>query len=257
MIDGARLRAVPGLGRCHVDVTVGKVETAGRPPRRFALAPLGSEQPAQAITAALLDYGEQLGRPVTVISDGEPALVNLVRTATGEPIRQIIDWWHIFMRGRHIKQALAGIYALRPTHHMSLDFVSIGVERLRHLIWTGYAEEACKALWGPSHLAKEVIYLNGRRFGPAVRSFLYHCQDSRAHLANNDGAPISYDERYWSGRPMSASCAEGSVEEIANARMFKRQRMHWSPRGAHCGATMRAAVLDSRVHDSMTAQLAT
>ena len=255
MIDGAHLRAVPGLGSRHVDVTVGKVETAGRPPRRFALAPTGSEQPAQAIAAALLDQGWQPGRPVTVISDGEPALANLVRTATGEPIRHILDWWHISMRVRHIEQALAGIYALRPAHHMGLDFVSLDVKRLRHLIWNGYAEEACEALWGLSHLAMEAIYLNGHRFGPAVRSFLNHCQDLHAYLANNDGALIDYGGRYRSGRPISTSRAEGSVEEIANARMSKRQRMRWSPRGAHCVATMRAAVLDGRVHDLMMVQL--
>jgi hypothetical protein len=43
MIDGAHLRAVPGLNSRNVDMTVGKVETAGRPSLRFALTPMGSE----------------------------------------------------------------------------------------------------------------------------------------------------------------------------------------------------------------------
>jgi hypothetical protein len=256
MIDGAHLRAVPSLNSRHVDATVGKVETAGRPPRRFALAPAGTEQPAQAVTAALLAQGWQPGRLVTVISDGEPALPNLVRTATGEPIRHILDWWHISMRVRHIEQALAGIYALRPPHHMGLDFVSLDVERLRHLIWNGYADEAGESLWSLSHLAHEVICLDGHQFGPAVRSFLHHCQDLRAYLVNNEEALIDYGTRYRSGRPISTSRAEGSVEEIVNARMAKRQRMRWTPSGAHCVATVRAAVLDRRMHDSLTTQLA-
>jgi hypothetical protein len=199
--------------------------------------------------------GWQPGRAVTVISDGEPALPTLVRTATGEPIRHILDWWHISMRVRHIEQALAGIYTLRPTHHMGLDFVSLDVERLRHLIWNGYAEEASEALWGLSHLAKEVIYLYGHRFGPAVRRFLHRCQDLRAYLVNNESALIDYGTRYRSGRPISTSRAEGCVEEIVNARMAKRQRMRWSPRGAHRVATVRAAVLDDRMHDLMRTQL--
>ena len=114
MIDGAHIRAVPGHQSRRLDVTVGKVETAGRPPRRFALAPMGAEQPAQAIRAALIEQGWRLGRPVTVISDGEPALPNLVCAAKGGPVSHILDWWHISMRVRHIEQALAGIYALRP-----------------------------------------------------------------------------------------------------------------------------------------------
>ena len=47
--------------------------------------------------------------------------------------------------------------------------------------------------------------------------------------------------------PISTSRAEGCVDEIANARMAKKQRMRWSPRGAHCVATVRAAVLDRRL----------
>ena len=116
MIDGAHIRAVPRHQSRRLDVTVGKVETAGRRPRRFALAPMGAKQPAQAIRAALIERGWRSGRPVTVISDGEPALPNLVCAATGGAVSQILDWWHISMRVRHIEQALAGIYALRPTY---------------------------------------------------------------------------------------------------------------------------------------------
>ena len=256
MIDGAHLRAVPAHHSRHLDVTVGKVEIAGRVPRRFALAPLGAEQPAQAVRAALVSQGWQSGRPVTVISDGEPALLNLVRAATSEPVCHILDWWHISMRVRHIEQALAGIYALRPTYQAGLDYISVDVERLRHLIWNGYADEAGQALWALTHLASEAIYLNGEHFGPAVRQFLLHCQELRTYLANNESALIDYSTRYRARRPISSSRAEGSVAEIANARMAKRLRMRWSPRGAHCVATVRAAVLDGRLHDLTSTRLA-
>ena len=49
VIDGAHIRAAHAYQSRHVDVTVGKIEVAGRPPRRFALAPkrfwLGDEFP--------------------------------------------------------------------------------------------------------------------------------------------------------------------------------------------------------------------
>jgi hypothetical protein len=211
MIDGAHLRAVPDHASRHLDVTVGKVETAGRPPRRFALAPLGAQQPAQAVRAALLAQGWHSGRPVTVISDGEPALLNLVRTATGEPVRHILDWWHVSIRVRHIEQSLAGVYALRPTYHAGLDFVRVDVERLRHLIWNGYADEAGHALWGLTHLASEAIYLNGEHLGSAVRRFLLHNQELRGYLANNEDALIDYGTRYRAGRPVSTSRRRGLV----------------------------------------------
>ena len=86
-----------------------------------------------------------------------------------------------------------------------------------------------------------------RTFRSAIGRLLWNCDDLRRYLANNVGALIDYGERYRSKLPISTSRAEGCVDEIANARMAKKQRMRWSPRGAHCVATVRAAVLDGRL----------
>jgi hypothetical protein len=75
-------------------------------------------------------------------------------------------------------------------------------------------------------------------------------------LANNIDALIDYGTRYRSKLPISTSRAEGCVDEIANARMAKKQRMRWSPWGAHCVATVRAAVLDGRFKIATDLQLA-
>src|SRR5579859_7944014 len=79
------------------------------------------------------------------------------------------------------------------------------------------------------------------------------CGDPGLGLA----ALVDYSRRYHLGQPVSTSRAEGCVDEIANARMVKRQRMRWSPRGAHRVAVVRAAVLDARLgaisHDQVAA----
>jgi hypothetical protein len=41
----------------HIDITVGKIEVAGKPPRRFALAPKGAEGPLAAMRQALQEQG--------------------------------------------------------------------------------------------------------------------------------------------------------------------------------------------------------
>src|ERR1700722_3440014 len=114
MIDGAHIRAAPGYQTRHLDVTVGKVEVSGRRPRRFALAPKGSDHPLTAVRAALVEQGWHAGRALTVISDGEAALPNLVRAATGGPERHILDWFHLSMRMRPIEQVVAGLFAPPP-----------------------------------------------------------------------------------------------------------------------------------------------
>ena len=123
LIDGARIRAAHGYQSRHIDVTVGKIEVAGRPPRRFALAPKGADAPLATLRQALREQGWRPGRAVTVLSDGEPALPGLVRAAVGEPITCILDWWHISMRVQHIEQALRGVYALEPRHRAGLEIV--------------------------------------------------------------------------------------------------------------------------------------
>jgi hypothetical protein len=245
LIDGAHIPAAHGYQSRHLDLTVGKIEVKGRLPRRFAFAPKGAESPLVTLRQALREQGWQPGRSVTVLSDGEAALPGLVRAAIGAPVTCILDWWHISMRVQHIQQAVRGIYALNPQHCSGLEIVELRIGRLRHLTWNGYHEEAHDELFGMRHMASEVAHLNGDAFRSAVARLLWNCDDLRRYLANNTGSLIDYGERYRSKMPISTSRAERCVDEIANARMAKKQRMRWSPQGAHRVAVVRAAVLDN------------
>ena len=94
----------------------------------------------------------------------------------------------------------------------------------------------------------ENIARNGAEPEQVVKKdLLRHCSELRGYVRNNRTGIVSYHRRYHSDRPVSTSRAEGCVDEIANARMGKRQRMRWSPRGAHRAAVVRAAVLDGRL----------
>ena len=93
--------------------------------------------------------------------------------------------------------------------------------------------------------------LNGEKFRPAAARLLLNCDDLRRCLANNIGSLVDYSENYRSKRPISTSRAEGRVDETANARMTKKQRMRWSPQRAH-----RLAVLDGHLSPPMDYPLA-
>jgi hypothetical protein len=77
------------------------------------VAPLGAVQAAHAVRAALLAQDWQSGRPVTIISDGEPALPNLVCAAMGGTVRHILDWWHISMSVRWSREGANGLLQVR------------------------------------------------------------------------------------------------------------------------------------------------
>src|SRR5918993_2344951 len=137
MLDGAYVRAVAGHQLRNFEVICGKIEREGRSSRRFALVRSVAEQPHALLRAALLDQGWRKGGPVTAISDGDPALPALVRSAAKAPVESILDWFHLSMRVRHVEQALVGLGALEPVDRALLERVQADVERLRHLLWNG------------------------------------------------------------------------------------------------------------------------
>jgi hypothetical protein len=246
MIDGAHIRAVPGHQSRHLDVTVGKVEVAGRKPRRFAFAPKGADRPIEILRTALGAQGWRPGQRVTVISDGEAVLPNLVRAATQEPVRHILDWFHLSMRMRPIEQMLLGLSGRDLRDVGPLQAAQASIERVRRLLWHGRLRQADDELSG---FATDAVKIALRGGGPeqVVNDLLRHCSELRGYVQNNRTAIVSYHRRYHSDRPVSTSRAEGCVDEIANTRMGKRRRMRWSPRGAHRVAVVRAAVLDGRL----------
>jgi len=246
MLDGAYIRAVPGHQVRNFEAICGKVEHEGHATRRFALVRSVAGQPHALLRAALLDQGWREGEAVTAISDGDPALPALVRSATGGPVEPILDWFHLSMRVHHVEQVMGGLCALEPPPLAPLDQARIDVERLRHLLWNGHHDKACEALGRITGWAKDASVLNDPAMGAGARRLTARCKELRTYIESNEGALIDYGERHRAGKPISTSRAEGTVNQLVSARMNKRRQMRWSPRGAHRVLQVRAAVLDGR-----------
>jgi len=246
MLDGAYIRAVPGHQVRNFEAVCGKVEREGQPTQRFALVRSVAEQPHALLRAALQGQGWREGDPVTAISDGDPALPALVRSATGGPVEHILDWFHLSMRARHVEQVMGGLCALEPPPLAPLEQAQIDVERLRHLLWNGYHGKAREALCRIVSGAKDATVLNEPGVEAKARRLAARCTELRGYIEGNEGALIDYGQRYRAGKPISTSRAEGTVNQLVNARMNKRRQMRWSPRGAHRVLQVRAAVLDGR-----------
>jgi len=155
MLDGAYIRGVPGHQVRNFEAICGKVEREGQPTRRFALVRSVAEQPHALLRAALQDQGWREGDTVTVISDGDPVLPALVRSATGGPVEYVLDWFHLSMRVHHVEQAMRGLCAVEPPPLAPLDLAQVDVERLRHLLWNGDHEKAHEALGRIGSWAKD------------------------------------------------------------------------------------------------------
>ena len=146
MIDSAHHCAAHGYQSRHFDVTAGAVEVAGFQLRRFALAPKGADHPLKTMRAALVEQGWEPGRPLTVKSDGEAALPNLMRAATGEPVRHILDWFHLSMRVRPVEQVLLGLAGRHLLDPKPVHAAQAFIELIRLLLWHGRQEQADQEL---------------------------------------------------------------------------------------------------------------
>lgn len=243
-IDGAHIRCRPEYQKRHLDVVVGKIETRDMC-RRFGLAPQAATSPAAQLRRDLDALGWDDRRPVTVISDGETALPNLLRGATNGQVKHILDWWHISMRVQHVENTIKGLVQRKDFPATTAIFMT-SAETLRWNLWHGKIQLAGTHLqWlivDCARLAKYDLAVRDQ-----ARRVLARCHDLHSYLTNNMGSLANYGWRYRSGLPISTSRAEGCVDDIGNARMGQRRRMRWSPRGAHNVAVTRAAVLDGRL----------
>lgn len=201
--------------------------------------------PAAQLSRDLDALGWDGRQPVTVISDGEVALLNLIRDATNGKVKHILDWWHISMRVQHVENIIRGLVQRRDFPGTTAIFMT-PAETLRWNLWHGKIQVASPHLqWMIIDCANLSKYdLTVREQAPKA---LARCQDLQSYLTNNLGSLVNYGERYHNGLPISTARAEGCVDDIANARMGKRRHLRWSPRGAHNVAVARAAVLDRRL----------
>ncbi len=161
-------------------------------------------------------------------------------------MEHILDWFHLSMRVQQVEQVMRGLCALEPPPLAPLDHAQIDVERLRHLLWNGHHEKACEALGRIASWAKDATVLNDPAMEARAKRLVARCTELRDYIESNEGALIGYGQRHRTGKPISTSRAEGTVNQLVNARMNKRRQMRWSPRGAHRVLQVRAAVLDGR-----------
>lgn len=252
-LDGAHIRCRPEYQKRHLDVVVGKVESPNMC-RRFGFVAQAATSPSGQLRQDLHALGWDGQRPVTVISDGEPALPNLVRAAVGGRVRHILDWWHISMRVQHIEKAVKG---LLQTENFSgfPELFKRPAQTLRWCLWHGKIMTAGTRLKLLRIDSGRVITEDAAVRAAAARVEA-RCRELYIYLANNWDALTNYGWRHRNGFSISSSRAEGCVDDIGNARMGKRRRMRWSPKGAHNVAVTRAAVLDGRLsvsHQEMAA----
>lgn len=244
-LDSAYVRSRPEYQKRNFEVIVGSIESKTGKKHRFGLSLAGVDHPLDCLKSNLKAAGWRPGSAMTVLSDGDPALPRLVRNAINGNVEHILDWWHISARIRHVETTFQTL--LSQLDNSETCDVEALVERLRWRIWHGQTHRALEALRILFRFAIKARDCAAGETQEAALSAAGRTMDLQTYLTHNLSALVNYGHRRKQGKAVSTSRAEGLVNEIANVRMGKKQRMRWSPRGAHRVATVRAAVLDGRL----------
>ena len=126
-------------------------------------------------------------------------------------------------------------------------FVTVPVDNrfnfLRGYLWSGrrdkFSESVERLLWLLDR-AKEELPEAARSISMAIG----HLCDLHWYLQKNESGVIDYGEWRRSGRRISSSAVEGTVNRLIGRRLGKSQHMCWSKRGAHLLLQVRCAALN-------------
>ena len=249
-LNGAGIRCRPEIQKRHLNVVVGKIENRNIS-RRFGLVQQAAKFPARQFPNDLMAQWWDDQSKVIVISDGEPALPNLVRRYIKGPVTHILDRWHISTRVKHIENAVKGFLQTKGFSGLPKLFERLS-ETQRWNLWHG------KLMTATTNLKVLIIDCDCLGSGTeeqraAAARVIARCAEHYTYLSNNFDALTNYGRRQRNGLAISSCRAEGCVGDIGNTRMGKRRRVRWSPKGAHRVAGTKAAVLDGRLSVSQLA----
>jgi hypothetical protein len=90
--------------------------------------------------------------------------------------------------------------------------------------------------------------LGGPAFEEKTTRLVALCEELQTYIWNNPTAIRDYGQRRREGKAISTADAEGTVNQLVNARLNRAGQMRWSAQGAHRVLQVRAAVLDGHLH---------
>lgn len=152
-LDSAYVRSRPEYQRRNFEVVVGSIESETDKKRRFGLSQAGADHSIESLRSNMKAAGWREGIPVTVLSDGDPALPRLVRNAIYAAVYHALCWLHASgMWRRRSKACCHSLKATRP-------------QELRRLL------NACACAWGMVIQAERLMHLAA-------------CSDLQCGLAN-------------------------------------------------------------------------
>ena len=186
--------------------------------------------------------GQAKDTALTAFTDGCPGLRRILADA-GVTTRPMLDWFHVAMRLRHLKQIASALSADKPARAGAKAVIVEEVERLPWRIWNGKAMDtqvSANRICAVMHSFQDEP--DGRKPIPPSRKLWTALQARDGYLTSQSAWLVNYAERHRAGLRVGTAITEGTANFLVNRRMNKSQQMRWSRRGADLLPQVRCAV---------------
>jgi hypothetical protein len=116
---------------------------------RFAYVAQRPDDALEFVKAAMQSHGLTDHSRVAVLVDGADGLASLVKAASPEGSRSILDWFHISMRLRSIEQMAPKVAGVLQEQEQDPDAAALTLQkvpRIRYQMWNGRWLQAVKRM---------------------------------------------------------------------------------------------------------------
>ncbi len=249
-IDGGFVRGRSKSECSSFEVLTGRLAAKGHKLRAFAFVRNELPDVAKRVTTFVQSITGNISPRISFITDGANGLQAIARQLPF-PTKPILDWFHISMRVRYLEQIVSGMCATSETENTTHRFLAARVDKLRWCFWHNNAKKAEVRMQEILTTCRESLSQNAM-FAKSLAQLESRTWELACYVEANRGSMIHYAKRHREGKPISTAMAESGVNQILNARMCKRQKMRWSPRGVHLLAQVRCASTNGDLTDRLT-----
>jgi hypothetical protein len=230
-IDSTYLRLWKHRGH-KFEILVGRSDPPTVPAKCFGTVQKTDPYAQYRLCEVLTSQGINDGYRVCVIADGEDAMRRAQRALVPDA-ENLLDWFHLTMRLTGLRQFTRGVVTLEKNmgeygknsnaHRMQRAWTST-----KWKLWHGKVDDALVRL---ARLRRCIVRTKGvyRRY----RGFLNAADDLRRYVTRNRDMIHNYGKRWRNGLVISTASIESLVGSIINRRFAKKQKMAWTPGGAH------------------------
>ncbi|MEV0585326.1 ISKra4 family transposase [Nonomuraea sp. NPDC050310] len=224
-------------------VTGCSTPTGGGPAKTFAFVQTYDHKLKRRVYELLRSQGMTDNQQIVFLVDG------------GEDIRDLpcylipqaehyLDWFHITMRLTVLRQSTRSLPA-PPADVADFTIDPSGtdriLERIKNYLWHGNTFRALHLL---NNLVEDYELLCAGEPDDKRCAFYTRLAEFHTYIDRNQHEIPNYGERHRNGEAISSATAEATVNHVISRRMVKKQRMRWTPRGAHRLLQIRTRVLN-------------